>query len=71
MYAGEVMDWSAIITSLRLSGLTQQAIADLCGVSQPTISALELRKQKSVPYEIGAQLVRLAGRHAARLKAAA
>jgi transcriptional regulator with XRE-family HTH domain len=53
------MDWKQLLTDLAATGMTQQQIADRCGVAQSTISDLRRGATNRPSYELGAKLVSL------------
>jgi predicted XRE-type DNA-binding protein len=65
------MDWKVVVAELTSVGLTQAQIAQVCGVSQSTISDLARKDGASCSYVIGARLLALQKRYAARIRAAA
>jgi transcriptional regulator with XRE-family HTH domain len=53
------MDWPELISDLRRKGLTQQAIAEKCGVAQATISDLARIPDRQPSFDLGTKLVAL------------
>lgn len=53
------MDWSALITQIEDSGLTQKEIAIAIGCSQPYVSQLKSGQRKGPDFTIGQALVEL------------
>jgi transcriptional regulator with XRE-family HTH domain len=51
------MDWKVVITDLEGAGLTQSAIAEKAGCSQPYVSQLKSGARKSPDFEVGKALV--------------
>ncbi len=64
------MDWKKIISDLMRAGLTQKAISEKSGLSQPAISDLHTGKQRTVTWEVGETLRALHKVHCANLEAA-
>ncbi len=60
------MDWPTLIAALQAAGITQQEIADRCGVSQSTISELKRGTITSPSFDFGTKLVALHKSHCGR-----
>lgn len=59
------MEWSALISSLAVHGMTQHQIAEECQCAQSTISDLATGKNRRPSYQIGKTLEQLYARQAA------
>lgn len=57
-----MQDWPKLIAELRAASHTQEQIADLCNVSQSTISDLKNGKIAMPAYDLGRKLVELHAR---------
>ena len=53
------MDWPTLIAALQAAGVTQQQIAEHCGVSQSTVSELKRKSIESPSFDFGTRLVDL------------
>lgn len=57
------MDWTALISALEATGLTQKEIAEGAGCSQPYISQLKAGHRKGPEFSIGQALVEMRNAH--------
>jgi len=54
-----MVNFQGLLKDLKREGLTQQQVADICGVSQATINRLYRRLQIDPLYSTGAAIVEL------------
>lgn len=51
--------WKDVVSELVASGLSEKAIADQVGVTQPTINRIKLGRRKKIDHETGEALLAL------------